>query len=114
MLLTIAGLPVTLTVSRWNMKCRGHGEHMRLLLAIGDGPPIRFTIWSSDRRGFVISSFLIVNSDGQPVWEFVRGDFEPCEMEEVHELSFVLTDEFRQVLQAPEPPRTDSRRLVLP
>lgn len=77
---------------------------MRLLLAIRDGEPARFTIWSSDGEDFVISSFLIVNSKGEPVWEFVRSDFEPCEMEDVHEVNFVLTEEFRQMLQAVEPP----------
>ena len=78
---------------------------MRLLLAIGDGQPLRFTIRGSDGQGFVISSFLVVDREGQPVWEFVRTDFEPCEMEEVHEVNFVLTEEFRQMLQAAELPR---------
>ena len=67
--------------------------------------PLRFSIRTTDGRPFALTSFLIVDAAGEPLWEFVRNDFEPCEMEDGFELSAVLTDEFRALLQEVETAR---------
>jgi hypothetical protein len=75
---------------------------MALKLTISNNEPLYFTIRTSDGQPFVMSSLLIVNRTGQPIWEFVRDDFEPCEMEVSEEVVAILTDEFRALLQEVE------------
>ncbi|HYC61237.1 MAG TPA: hypothetical protein VEK79_16900 [Thermoanaerobaculia bacterium] len=78
---------------------------MGLELTITNNQPLHFMISASEGQPFVVSSLLIVNRDGRPIWEFVRDDFEACEMEVSEEVVTVLTDEFRALLQEVELPR---------
>lgn len=77
---------------------------MSLVLTIATDHPLGLTIGTSDGQPFVVSSLLIVNREGHPIWEFVREDFEPCEMEVSEEVVVVLSDEFRALLQEVELP----------
>lgn len=60
-----------------------------------------FDVFMDDCRVFVLNSVLVVQSDGIPLWEYVKSNYEDSpDVALALQAMHVMTEEFREILQA--------------